>query len=60
MCNVQDKTLSVRRWEKDPAYCDGVKRTPPYDQGTRLVDLMDMAVLDFLMGWSTPLYAAQF
>lgn len=37
------------RWEKDPAYCDTVKQTPPYNTATRLVDLIDMAVLDFLM-----------
>uniref|UniRef100_H3D1R2 FAM20 C-terminal domain-containing protein n=1 Tax=Tetraodon nigroviridis TaxID=99883 RepID=H3D1R2_TETNG len=39
----------LARWEKEPAYCDTVKQTPPYDHGTRLVDLIDMAVLDFLM-----------
>ncbi|XP_059204341.1 extracellular serine/threonine protein kinase FAM20C [Centropristis striata] len=37
------------QWEKDPDYCDTVKQTPPYNHGTRLVDLIDMAVLDFLM-----------
>ncbi|XP_029014463.1 extracellular serine/threonine protein kinase FAM20C-like [Betta splendens] len=37
------------QWEKDSTYCDSVKQTPPYNQGTRLVDLIDMAVLDFLM-----------
>ncbi|XP_055752891.1 extracellular serine/threonine protein kinase FAM20C-like [Salvelinus fontinalis] len=36
-------------WEKNPDYCDTVKQTPPYSQGTRLVDLIDMVVLDFLM-----------
>uniref|UniRef100_A0A8C2ZF52 FAM20 C-terminal domain-containing protein n=1 Tax=Cyclopterus lumpus TaxID=8103 RepID=A0A8C2ZF52_CYCLU len=36
-------------WEKDPAYCDTVKQRPPYSHGTRLLDLIDMAVLDFLM-----------
>ncbi|KAM3864455.1 extracellular serine/threonine protein kinase FAM20C-like [Diretmus argenteus] len=40
----------LAQWEKDPAYCDTVKQTPPYNHGTRLVDLIDMAVLDFLMG----------
>ncbi|KAF7220815.1 extracellular serine/threonine protein kinase FAM20C [Nothobranchius furzeri] len=39
----------LAQWEKDPAYCDTVKQTPPYNSGTRLVDLVDMAVLDFLM-----------
>lgn len=47
--NITDCTV-VPRWEKDPAYCDTVKQTPPYNHGTRLVDLIDMAVLDFLMG----------
>ncbi|TNN22136.1 Extracellular serine/threonine protein kinase FAM20C [Liparis tanakae] len=37
------------RWEKDPAYCDTVRKKPPYSHGTRLLDLIDMAVLDFLM-----------
>lgn len=37
------------RWEKNPDYCDTVKQTPPYNQGTRLVDLIDMVILDFLM-----------
>uniref|UniRef100_A0A8C9EMM2 FAM20 C-terminal domain-containing protein n=1 Tax=Pavo cristatus TaxID=9049 RepID=A0A8C9EMM2_PAVCR len=37
-------------WELDPNYCTQVRRTPPYDSGHRLLDLIDMAVLDFLMG----------
>ncbi|XP_055074205.2 extracellular serine/threonine protein kinase FAM20C [Misgurnus anguillicaudatus] len=36
-------------WETDPDYCDSVKTSPPYDRGTRLVDLIDMSILDFLM-----------
>ncbi|KAM9746083.1 extracellular serine/threonine protein kinase FAM20C-like [Menidia menidia] len=40
----------LAQWEKDPGYCDTVKQTPPYNRGTRLVDVIDMAVLDFLMG----------
>uniref|UniRef100_A0A7N5ZTU5 FAM20 C-terminal domain-containing protein n=1 Tax=Anabas testudineus TaxID=64144 RepID=A0A7N5ZTU5_ANATE len=39
----------LAKWEKDPTYCDTVKQTPPYSHGTRLVDLIDMAILDFLM-----------
>uniref|UniRef100_A0AAV2KL82 FAM20 C-terminal domain-containing protein n=1 Tax=Knipowitschia caucasica TaxID=637954 RepID=A0AAV2KL82_KNICA len=39
----------LAQWEKEPDYCDTVKQTPPYDQGTRLVDVIDMAILDFLM-----------
>lgn len=50
----------VSRWEKDPAYCDTVKQTPPYNHGTRLVDLIDMAVLDFLMSQSLHLVVRWF
>ncbi|XP_063065263.1 extracellular serine/threonine protein kinase FAM20C [Engraulis encrasicolus] len=39
----------LAQWETEKNYCDTVKKTPPYDQGTRLVDVIDMAVLDFLM-----------
>lgn len=50
-------------WETDSTYCDNVKRTPPYGGNNfnivndpeapgseRLLHLMDMAVLDFLIG----------
>ncbi|XP_028311410.1 extracellular serine/threonine protein kinase FAM20C isoform X1 [Gouania willdenowi] len=37
-------------WEVDPDYCDEVKQTPPYDRGSRLLDIMDMTIFDFLMG----------
>ncbi|XP_030638738.1 extracellular serine/threonine protein kinase FAM20C [Chanos chanos] len=36
-------------WEKDSKYCQTVKKTSPYNRGTRLVDFIDMAILDFLM-----------
>nr|XP_029132181.1 extracellular serine/threonine protein kinase FAM20C-like [Labrus bergylta] len=32
-------------WEVDQDYCDEVKQTPPYDRGTRLLDVMDMTIL---------------
>lgn len=38
----------------DPDYCEEVKQTPPYDSGTRLLDIMDMTIFDFLMGETTP------
>ncbi|PBC28349.1 Dentin matrix protein [Apis cerana cerana] len=38
------------QWEHDSDYCSLVKEIPPYHEGRRLLDLMDMAVLDFLMG----------
>ncbi|XP_063286450.1 extracellular serine/threonine protein kinase FAM20C [Pelobates fuscus] len=37
-------------WEVDSDYCEEVKQTPPYDSGTRLLDLIDMTIFDFLMG----------
>lgn len=52
-CNiVKEKIHIVKlfRWEVDPDYCEEVKQTPPYDSGTRLLDIMDMTVFDFLMG----------
>ncbi|XP_043971489.1 extracellular serine/threonine protein kinase FAM20C-like [Gambusia affinis] len=39
----------LAQWETDPNYCVNVKKTPPYDKGTRLVDFIDLVVLDFLM-----------
>lgn len=42
--------LKLLRWEVDPDYCEEVKQTPPYDSGTRLLDIMDMTIFDFLMG----------
>lgn len=43
-------SVRVPRWEVDPDYCEEVKQTPPYDSGTRLLDIMDMTIFDFLMG----------
>ncbi|XP_073448635.1 extracellular serine/threonine protein kinase FAM20C-like isoform X2 [Aquarana catesbeiana] len=37
-------------WELNPKYCDTVKVTPPYNEGTRLLDLIDLSILDFFMG----------
>ena len=37
-------------WETDDEYCEFVKEVIPYNKGRRLLDIMDMAVLDFLMG----------
>lgn len=42
--------MVLLRWEVDPDYCEEVKQTPPYDSGTRLLDVMDMTIFDFLMG----------
>ncbi|XP_067912667.1 extracellular serine/threonine protein kinase FAM20C-like [Heterodontus francisci] len=37
-------------WEVDPDYCEEVKQTAPYNSGTRLLDLIEMTIFDFLMG----------
>ncbi|KAF5285801.1 hypothetical protein FQA39_LY04262 [Lamprigera yunnana] len=38
------------QWETEANYCAVVREIPPYDQGRRLYDLMDMSVFDFLIG----------
>ncbi|XP_055311757.1 extracellular serine/threonine protein CG31145-like isoform X2 [Sitodiplosis mosellana] len=38
------------QWESDNKYCEKVRRDPPYDEGRRLLDLIDMSIFDFLMG----------
>lgn len=42
--------LLVSRWEYDESYCDAVKKTSPYDSGPRLLDIIDTAVFDYLIG----------
>ncbi|KRT84969.1 hypothetical protein AMK59_2369, partial [Oryctes borbonicus] len=37
------------QWETEPNYCSLVREIPPYDEGRRLYDLMDMSVFDFLI-----------
>ncbi|XP_070581205.1 extracellular serine/threonine protein kinase FAM20C-like isoform X2 [Ptychodera flava] len=37
-------------WEDDPDYCQEVRTKHPYNTGRRLLDLMDLAVFDFLTG----------
>ncbi|XP_042325181.1 extracellular serine/threonine protein kinase FAM20C-like [Sceloporus undulatus] len=37
-------------WELNENYCTEVRQTPPYDKTSRLLNLIDMTVLDFLMG----------
>ncbi|KAG8555452.1 hypothetical protein GDO81_017705 [Engystomops pustulosus] len=40
----------LARWEYDESYCDAVKKTPPYDAGPRLLDIIDTAIFDYLIG----------
>ncbi|XP_074648484.1 extracellular serine/threonine protein kinase FAM20C-like [Tubulanus polymorphus] len=37
-------------WETDSSYCKQVQQTPPYNKGRRLLDLIDLAVFDYLTG----------
>lgn len=38
------------QWETDDKYCEKVRQDSLYDEGRRLLDLIDMSVFDFLMG----------
>jgi len=38
------------QWENDPEYCEVVRDVHPYNQGRRLLDVVDLAIFDFLMG----------
>ncbi|XP_018093156.1 pseudokinase FAM20A isoform X2 [Xenopus laevis] len=37
-------------WEVNPSYCDQVKQTEPYTNMKRLLNMMDLAIFDFLTG----------
>ncbi|XP_062859512.1 pseudokinase FAM20A [Trichomycterus rosablanca] len=37
-------------WEVNPSYCDTIKRLYPYNSGNRLLNIIDMAIFDFLTG----------
>ncbi|KAG2461943.1 glycosaminoglycan xylosylkinase [Polypterus senegalus] len=40
----------LARWEYDESYCDAVKKMAPYDSGPRLLDIIDTAIFDYLIG----------
>ncbi|XP_026567033.1 pseudokinase FAM20A [Pseudonaja textilis] len=37
-------------WEVNPLYCNTVKEIYPYSSGSRLLNIIDMAIFDFLIG----------
>ncbi|XP_041937828.1 pseudokinase FAM20A [Alosa sapidissima] len=37
-------------WEVNPFYCDTIRRLYPYNSGNRLLNIIDMAIFDFLTG----------
>lgn len=43
-------TIRCGRWEVNPFYCDTIKKLYPYNSGNRLLNIIDMAVFDFLTG----------
>lgn len=44
--------LLTPRWELNPLYCDTVRQIYPYNSSNRLLNIIDMAIFDFLIGRS--------
>lgn len=38
------------RWEVNPLYCNTVREIYPYSNSNRLLNIVDMAIFDFLIG----------
>eukprot|EP00795_Rhopilema_esculentum_P010650 gene10650-19392_t len=38
------------RWELDPNYCSDVVSVSPYNEGPRMLDIIDTSIFDFLIG----------
>ena len=47
---ILKKLLCLGRWETDNEYCQKFTASPPYDKGPRLLDIMDTAIFDFIIG----------
>uniref|UniRef100_A0A8C7CKG5 FAM20A golgi associated secretory pathway pseudokinase n=1 Tax=Oncorhynchus kisutch TaxID=8019 RepID=A0A8C7CKG5_ONCKI len=48
---IRSYTFTGREeWEVNPFYCDTIKRLYPYNSGNRLLNIIDMAIFDFLIG----------
>lgn len=47
---IRSYTTGRAEWEKNPNYCDKVKKKFPLENGRHLLDFIDTAVLDFLIG----------
>ena len=46
------------RWQTDNNYCQKFTASAPYDKGPRLLDIMDTAVFDFIIGKCNHKYLA--
>ncbi|XP_075440873.1 pseudokinase FAM20A [Ascaphus truei] len=42
--------IGREEWETNPSYCDSVKLLHPYTNTKRLLNMMDLAIFDFLIG----------
>ncbi|XP_029424263.1 pseudokinase FAM20A isoform X2 [Nannospalax galili] len=48
---IRSYSLSGKEeWELNPLYCDTVKQIYPYNSSNRLLNIIDMAIFDFLIG----------
>uniref|UniRef100_A0A674EVP1 FAM20A golgi associated secretory pathway pseudokinase n=1 Tax=Salmo trutta TaxID=8032 RepID=A0A674EVP1_SALTR len=48
---IRSYTFTGREeWEVNPFYCDTIKQLYPYNSGNRLLNIIDMAIFDFLIG----------
>ncbi|XP_075034050.1 pseudokinase FAM20A [Mixophyes fleayi] len=48
---IRSYTFSGKEeWEINPSYCDSVKQLHPYSNQQRLLNMMDLAIFDFLIG----------
>ncbi|XP_042112426.1 pseudokinase FAM20A isoform X2 [Ovis aries] len=48
---IRSYSLAGREeWEVNPLYCDAVKQAYPHNSSNRLLNIIDMAIFDFLIG----------
>ncbi|KAF7459905.1 pseudokinase FAM20A [Marmota monax] len=48
---IRSYTLAGKEeWELNPLYCDTVRQIYPYNSSNRLLNIIDMAIFDFLIG----------
>ncbi|XP_055430956.1 pseudokinase FAM20A isoform X2 [Bubalus kerabau] len=48
---IRSYSLAGREeWEVNPLYCDAVKQAYPHNSSSRLLNIIDMAIFDFLIG----------
>lgn len=50
LCTHRNRYFILFIFDIDPNYCELIRNLPPYNSGRRMLDIMDLAVFDFLMG----------